>query len=133
METQEIKGQGVQILDYALTHHQELMEYANFYLKNKALNTQLDIVSKNNELRLKAIAEKYETQRLLIERVFGERAFALRAQYEVLHQGLEHNDPTLILSSLKAISDTIIQNPLEQLVAYTHAIESEDEVLKLDF
>ena len=38
-----------------------------------------------------------------------------------------------ILPALKAISDTIAQNPLEQLAAYTKAIESDDEILKLDF
>lgn len=102
-------------------------------MQNKQLNAQIDNVNKINETRLKIVAEKYETQRLLIERVFGERAFALRAQYEALHKGLENNDAQIILPALKAISDTIAQNPLEQLAAYTKAIESDDEILKLDF
>ena len=52
---------------------------------------------------------------------------------EALHKGLENNDAQIILPALKAISDTIAQNPLEQLAAYTKAIESDDEILKLDF
>ena len=129
----KIKEKAMSALRYTLEHHQEFKEYANFYLQNKQLNAQIDNVNKINETRLKIVAEKYETQRLLIERVFGERAFALRAQYEALHKGLENNDAQIILPALKAISDTIAQNPLEQLAAYTKAIESDDEILKLDF
>ncbi|MCI6643430.1 MAG: hypothetical protein SOY99_05710 [Alloprevotella sp.] len=129
----EIKKNTINALNYAIEHQQELKQYADFYLQNKQLNLQIDQLNMINEVKLKCIAEKYETQRLLIERVFGERAFALRAQYDVLHKGLENNDPTIILPALKAISDTIAVNPLEQLVAYTHAIESDDEIMKLDF
>ncbi len=129
----KIKEKAMSALSYTFEHRQEFKEYANFYLQNKKLNAQIDNVNKINETRLKIVAEKYETQRLLIERVFGERAFALRAQYEALHKGLENNDAQIILPALKAISDTIAQNPLEQLAAYTKAIESDDEILKLDF
>jgi len=129
----DIKKQGLTVLKGAMEHQKEIMQYADFYLKNKELNHQIDIVNKNNEVRLKLIAEKYETQRLLIERVFGERAFALRSQYEALHKGLENNDANIILPALKAISDTIANNPLEKLAAYTRSIESDDEIMKLDF
>jgi len=129
----DIKKQGLTVLKGAMEHKKEIMQYADFYLKNKELNHQIDIVNKNNEVRLKLIAEKYETQRLLIERVFGERAFALRSQYEALHKGLENNDANIILPALKAISDTIANNPLEKLAAYTRSIESDDEIMKLDF
>lgn len=39
----------------------------------------------------------------------------------------------IILPALKAISDTIANNPLEKLAAYTRSIESDDEIMKLDF
>lgn len=39
----------------------------------------------------------------------------------------------IILPSLKSISDTIANNPLEKLAAYTRSIESDDEIMKLDF
>jgi hypothetical protein len=128
-----VKKRSVEALNFAIEHHQEFKDYASFYLQNKQINARLDQINQYNEIRLKLVAEKYETQRLLIERVFGERAFALRSQYEALHKGLENNDPAIILPALKAISDTICQNPLEQLAAYTQALESDNDVLKLDF
>ena len=39
----------------------------------------------------------------------------------------------IILPALKPISDTIANNPLEKLAAYTRSIESDDEIIKLDF
>lgn len=129
----EIKKQALTVFKGAVDHQKELKQYADFYLKNKELNHQIDVANMNNEVRLKLIAEKYETQRLLIERVFGERAFALRSQYEALHKGLENNDANIILPALKAISDTIANNPLDKLAAYTRSIESDDEIMKLDF
>ena len=39
----------------------------------------------------------------------------------------------IILPALKSISDTIDNNPLEKLAAYTRSIESDDEIMKLDF
>lgn len=133
MDIRKFTEQGGKAVDFIISNPQIVKEYTDLFIKNKELNLQLDIISKTSEVKLKYIAEKYETHRLLIERVFGKRAFALREYYEVLHKGLESDDTTLILSSLKAISDTIIQNPLEQLAAYTQAIESEGEILKLDF
>ena len=129
----DIKKNTLGVLNYAVEHQQEFKQYTDFYLQNKELNRQIDLANQMNEIRLRLIAEKYETQRLLIERVFGERAFALRAQYEALHKGLDNNDPNIILPALKSISDTIANNPLEQLTAYTRAIESDEEIMKLDF
>ena len=39
----------------------------------------------------------------------------------------------IILPALKSISDTIANSPLEKLAAYTRSIESDDEIMKLDF
>ena len=108
-------------------------EYASFYMENKRLNAQIDQMNQQNQITLRKIAEKYATQRLLIERVFGERAFALQAQYEALRKGLDNNDANIILPALKSISDVISQNPVEQIAAYTRALESSDDLLKLDF
>ena len=76
-----VKKRSVEALNFAIEHHQEFKDYASFYLQNKQINARLDQINQYNEIRLKLVAEKYETQRLLIERVFGERAFALRSQY----------------------------------------------------
>lgn len=129
----EIKKQALTVFKGAVDHQKEIKQYVDFWFENKKLNHQIDVAKMNNEIRLKQIAEKYETQRLLIERVFGERAFALRSQYEALHKGLENNDANIILPALKAISDTIANNPLDKLAAYTRSIESDDEIMKIDF
>ena len=39
----------------------------------------------------------------------------------------------IILPALKSISDTIANNTLEKLAAYTRSSESDDEIMKLDF
>ena len=129
----EIKKQALAVVKGAVDHQKEMKQLADLWVENKKLNHEIDVAKMNNEVRLKQIAEKYETQRLLIERVFGERAFALRSQYEALHKGLENNDANIILPALKAISDTIANNPLDKLAAYTRSIESDDEIMKLDF
>lgn len=129
----EIDKTVTKVIDYALLHHQEIKDYADFYIQNKQLNAQINQMNRLTDARLRIIGEKYETQRLLIERLFGERAFALRAQYETLHKGLETNDAQITLFALKAISDTIAQNPLEELTAYTKELESDSQIMKLDF
>ena len=129
----EIKKQALAVFKGAVDHQKEMKQLADLWVENKKLNHEIDVAKMNNEVRLKQIAEKYETQRLLIERVFGERAFALRSQYEALHKGLENNDANIILPALKAISDTIANNPLDKLAAYTRSIESDDEIMKIDF
>ena len=128
-----IKNKIVGVANFVSEHNQEFKEYASFYMENKRLNAQIDQMNQQNEITLRKIAEKYATQRLLIERVFGERAFALQAQYEALRKGLDNNDANIILPALKSISDVISQNPVEQIAAYTRALESSDDLLKLDF
>ena len=128
-----IKSKIAGVANFVSEHNQEFKEYASFYLENKRLNAQIDQMNQQNEITLRKVAEKYATQRLLIERVFGERAFALQAQYEALRKGLDNNDANIILPALKSISDVISQNPVEQIAAYTRALESSDDLLKLDF
>lgn len=128
-----IKNKIAGVANFVSEHNQEFKEYASFYLENKRLNAQIDQMNQQNEITLRKVAEKYATQRLLIERVFGERAFALQAQYEALRKGLDNNDANIILPALKSISDVISQNPVEQIAAYTRALESSDDLLKLDF
>ena len=128
-----IKNKIAGVANFVSEHNQEFKEYASFYLENKRLNAQIDQMNQQNEITLRKVAEKYATQRLLIERVFGERAFALQAQYEALRKGLDNNDANIILPALKSISDVISQNPVEQITAYTRALESSDDLLKLDF
>lgn len=128
-----IKNKIAGVANFVSEHNQEFKEYASFYLENKRLNAQIDQMNQQNQITLRKIAEKYATQRLLIERVFGERAFALQAQYEALRKGLDNNDANIILPALKSISDVISQNPVEQIAAYTRALESSDDLLKLDF
>ena len=128
-----IKNKIVGVANFVSEHNQEIKEYASFYMENKRLNAQIDQMNQQNQITLRKIAEKYATQRLLIERVFGERAFALQAQYEALRKGLDNNDANIILPALKSISDVISQNPVEQIAAYTRALESSDDLLKLDF
>lgn len=128
-----IKNKIAGVANFVSEHNQEFKEYASFYMENKRLNAQIDQMNQQNHITLRKIAEKYATQRLLIERVFGERAFALQAQYEALRKGLDNNDANIILPALKSISDVISQNPVEQIAAYTRALESSDDLLKLDF
>lgn len=128
-----IKNKIAGVANFVSEHNQEFKEYASFYLENKRLNAQIDQMNQQNQITLRKIAEKYATQRLLIERVFGERAFALQAQYEALRKGLDNNDANIILPALKSISDVISQNPVEQIAAYTRALESSDDLMKLDF
>lgn len=128
-----IKNKIAGVANFVSEHNQEFKEYARFYMENKRLNAQIDQMNQQNQITLRKIAEKYATQRLLIERVFGERAFALQAQYEALRKGLDNNDANIILPALKSISDVISQNPVEQIAAYTRALESSDDLLKLDF
>ena len=128
-----IKNKNAGVANFVSEHNQEFKEYASFYMENKRLNAQIDQMNQQNQITLRKIAEKYATQRLLIERVFGERAFALQAQYEALRKGLDNNDANIILPALKSISDVISQNPVEQIAAYTRALESSDDLLKLDF
>ena len=128
-----IKNKIAGVANLVSEHNQEFKEYASFYLENKRLNAQIDQMNQQNEITLRKVAEKYATQRLLIERVFGERAFALQAQYEALRKGLDNNDANIILPALKSISDVISQNPVEQIAAYTRALESSDDLMKLDF
>lgn len=128
-----IKNKIAGVANFVSEHNQEFKEYASFYMENKRLNAQIDQMNQQNQITLRKIAEKYATQRLLIERVFGERAFALQAQYEALCKGLDNNDANIILPALKSISDVISQNPVEQIAAYTRALESSDDLLKLDF
>lgn len=128
-----IKNKIAGVANFVSEHNQEFKEYASFYLENKRLNAQIDQMNQQNQITLRKIGEKYATQRLLIERVFGERAFALQAQYEALRKGLDNNDANIILPALKSISDVISQNPVEQIAAYTRALESSDDLLKLDF
>ena len=128
-----IKNKIAGVANFVSEHNQEFKEYASFYLENKRLNAQIDQMNQQNEITLRKVAEKYATQRLLIERVFGERAFALQAQYEALRKGLDNNDANIILPALKSISDVISQNPVEQIATYTRALESSDDLLKLDF
>lgn len=128
-----IKNKIAGVANFVSEHNQEFKEYASFYMENKRLNAQIDQMNQQNQITLRKIAEKYATQRLLIERVFGERAFALQAQYEALRKGLDNNDANIILPALKSISDVISQNPVEQIAAYTRALESSDDLLKLDF
>jgi hypothetical protein len=120
-------------VNFVSTHKEDIKEYANLYMENKRLNAQIDHMNQQNALKLREIAERYTTQRLLIERVFGERSFALQAQYEALRKGLDTNNANIIIPALKSISDVICQNPVEQLAAYARALESTDDVLKLDF
>lgn len=128
-----IKNKIAGVANFVSEHNQEFKEYASFYMENKRLNAQIDQMNQQNQITLRKIAEKYATQRLLIERVFGERAFALQAQYEALRKGLDNNDANIILPALKSISDVISQNPVEQIAAYTRALESSDDLMKLDF
>ena len=81
-----IKNKIAGVANFVSEHNQEFKEYASFYLENKRLNAQIDQMNQQNEITLRKVAEKYATQRLLIERVFGERAFALQAQYEALRK-----------------------------------------------
>ena len=128
-----IKNKIAGVANFVSEHNQDFKEYASFYMENKRLNAQIDQMNQQNQITLRKIAEKYATQRLLIERVFGERAFALQAQYEALRKGLDNNDANIILPALKSISDVISQNPVEQIAAYTRALESSDDLMKLDF
>lgn len=91
------------------------------YEKSLEIKRNIALIQASTAVELKKIASQYELCQNVLQGVFGQRQEALAAHYEVLEKALEGDDRTLIIASLRGISEIVISNPLE---SYSKFIEA---------
>lgn len=114
------------------SHPQEslavIQDAKEFYLQCK----QMDLVAKQSDDRLAAIAMKYKICEDFLEKTFGEREKALSNDYAVLNKAIETNDRELIIQAMKNISSIVVKSPLEDFESFVQLFNDESKPL-LDF
>lgn len=120
------------IASFVNSHPQEslavVQDAKEFYLQCK----QMDLVAKQSDERLAAIAIKYKICEEFLEKTFGEREKALSEDYAVLNKAIETNDRELIIQAMKNISSIVVKSPLEDFESFVQLFNDESKPL-LDF
>lgn len=110
-----------------------VQKFADFYIENKRISKQLKAMESYNEMAMERMVLNYKQNREILSAVFGERFKALNAHYKALNKAIESNDREVVLAALRGINDIVAQNPLESFSEFKRIVNSENEVLKLDF
>lgn len=136
ISSERMSGKDV-VLAYLKQHPEVPVDFTNRFLdayqESKKLDQEIKILEMKNDLEIFKISKKYESYRMCLECIFGERFKGLDAHYKVLDKALAENDRELIISSLKGISSIVSTNPLESFVDFVRILEDDNETLKLDF
>lgn len=103
------------------------------YEKSLEIKRNIALIQASTAVELKKIASQYELCQNVLQGVFGQRQEALAAHYEVLEKALEGDDRTLIIASLRGISEIVISNPLESYSKFIEAWNDNSKPLELDF
>jgi hypothetical protein len=88
-----------------------------------------------SEVQLAQIATKFETCKLILDKVFQERQSALSAHYGVLDKAMKSNDREMIIGALRGISSIVVTSPLSDFKEIVNNWDnySKDKPLELDF
>lgn len=103
------------------------------YEKSMEIKRDIALIQASTAVELKKIASQYELCQNVLQGVFGQRQEALTAHYKVLEKALEGDDRTLIIASLRGISEIVISNPLESYSKFIEAWNDNSKPLELDF
>lgn len=103
------------------------------YEKSLEIKRDIALIQASTAIELKRIASQYELCQNVLQGVFGQRQEALMAHYEVLEKALEGDDRTLIIASLRGISEIVVSNPLESYSKFIEAWNDNSQPLELDF
>ena len=103
------------------------------YEKSLEIKRNIALIQASTAVELKKIASQYELCQNVLQGVFGQRQEALAAHYEVLEKALEGDDRTLIIASLRGISEIVISNPLDSYSKFIEAWNDNSKPLELDF
>jgi hypothetical protein len=97
--------------------------------ENKKIDNQNLIITG----QLKKMAYQFQLSQTILENIFSERRELMKKHFEVIDHAIKTNDNSLILSSLKSISETIASSPFESYEKFKSIIDNDDEILRLDF
>lgn len=103
------------------------------YEKSLEIKRDIALIQASTAIELKRIASQYELCQNVLQGVFGQRQEALMAHYKVLEKALEGDDRTLIIASLRGISEIVVSNPLESYSKFIEAWNDNSQPLELDF
>lgn len=103
------------------------------YEKSLEIKRDIALIQASTAIELKRIASQYELCQNVLQGVFGQRQEALMAHYKVLEKALEGDDRTLIIASLRGISEIVVSNPLESYSKFIEAWNDNRKPLELDF
>lgn len=103
------------------------------YEKSLEIKRNIALIQASTAVELKKIASQYELCQNVLQGVFEQRQEALAAHYEVLEKALEGDDRTLIIASLRGISEIVISNPFESYSKFIEAWNDNSKPLELDF
>lgn len=99
-------------------------DLANAYSEHQRTKREIAAIEANKEVLMKEITEKYATYRLIFERVFAERAAAIRKIFDLIDRGMHDNDRVLITNGLQALSHVVATSPFANIGELRKALDS---------
>lgn len=121
----------------------------NIRLQNNKIENTQNLVSKvgeiyneskridNENLQLKKelveIVGNFKQNQSIIQNIFSERGRIIDKHFELIDKGMRENDDKMILEGLRAASQFVITNPLENFDDFKKALMDKNKPLELDF
>lgn len=94
------------------------------YKEGQVTEREIAKINANKEVMLAEISGKYETYRLVFNRIFDERKEVIDRFFDVIDKGVASNDKQIILGGLEGLSRIVSASPFANTEQLSRLLES---------
>jgi len=129
-ENLQLKNERLNIANTVLSNAGNILANAgNVYLESKRLDNEN--IKLNNDLA--NIVSDFKLKQSYLQAIFSERSKIIDKHFEAIDKGLRENNDMLVLQGLKAASDFVSTNPLDNFDTFKNVLMDKNAPLELDF
>ena len=125
----ESLGKGAEILQYNIPLVEESLDVRK---ECEVARLQTERVKLENNTQIVRILAKFQTNKDILEKVFGERERSLGKLFDLMDKALDSDDHELLLQSMQQIGKIVTSTPLAEIERLSRLYDDDSQTL-LDF
>lgn len=125
----ESLGKGAEILQYNIPLVEKILDVRK---ECELARLQTERVKLENNTQIIRILAKFQTNKDILEKVFGERERSLGKLFDLMDKALDSDDHELLLQSMQQIGKIVTSTPLAEIERLSRLYDDDSQTL-LDF
>ena len=125
----ESLGKGAEILQYNIPLVEKILDVRK---ECELARLQTERVKLENNTQIVRILAKFQTNKDILEKVFGERERSLGKLFDLMDKALDSDDHELLLQSMQQIGKIVTSTPLAEIERLSRLYDDDSQTL-LDF